>query len=204
MWHILLHCVKEKAGKTINQLFNMNWKTLASTYLFTDEWLTIRADKCQLPNGKIIEPYYVYEFPNWVCAVALTKENKVVMVRQYRHALGQTIFELPGGCVDKADGSFEVAIARELLEETGYAFERFEFLCTTSANPSTNNNTMHIFLATGGELVKEQQLDEAEDIEVHLFSIADVKQLIRENKLLQSMHVTGLLYGLEKMGELKY
>lgn len=182
----------------------MNWKTLSSKYLFNDDWLTMRADTCERPDGKIIEPYYVYEFPDWVCAIALTKENKVVMVRQYRHALGQTLLELPGGCVDKTDASLEKAIARELLEETGYEFESFQFLCNTSANPSTNNNMMHVFLARGGALVKEQQLDEAEDIEVHLFSIVEVKQMIRENQLLQSMHVTGLLYGLEKLGELKY
>jgi hypothetical protein len=63
---------------------------------------------------------------------------------------------------------------------------------------------MHIFLASGGEKVQDQQLDGAEDIEVLLFSIDEVKQLIRENKLMQSMHVTALLYGLERMGELKY
>ncbi len=182
----------------------MNWKTLSSKYLFNDDWLTMRADTCERPDGKIIEPYYVYEFPDWVCAIALTKENKVVMVRQYRHALGQTLLELPGGCVDKTDASLEKAITRELLEETGYEFESFEFLCNTSANPSTNNNMMHVFLARGGALVKEQQLDEAEDIEVHLFSIVEVKQMIRENQFLQSMHVTGLLYALEKLGELKY
>jgi 8-oxo-dGTP pyrophosphatase MutT (NUDIX family) len=183
---------------------NMNWKTISSNYLFNDDWLTMRADTCERPDGKIIEPYYVYEFPDWVCAVALTKENKIVLVRQYRHALGDTILELPGGCVDKTDASLETAIARELLEETGYAFTSFEFLCNTSANPSTNNNIMHIYLAKGGALIKEQQLDDAEDIEVHLFSIAEVKQLIRENKLMQSMHVTGLLYALEKLGELTY
>lgn len=44
----------------------MNWKTLASTYLFKDDWLTVRADKCEKPDGKIIDPYYVYEFPDWV------------------------------------------------------------------------------------------------------------------------------------------
>ncbi len=182
----------------------MNWKLLSSKYLFTDSWLTMRADTCERPDGKIIEPYYVYEFPDWVNAVALTKDNKVIMVRQYRHALGQTILEIPGGCVDKTDASFEQAVARELLEETGYEFESFEFLGNTSANPSTNNNLMHMFLARGGVLVKEQQLDEAEDIEVHLFSIDEVKQLIRDNKLMQSMHVTTLLYALEKLGELKY
>lgn len=182
----------------------MNWKTLSSKYLFTDNWLKLRADTCERPDGKIISPYYVYEFTPWVAAFALTKEHQVVMVKQYRHALGQTIIELPGGCVDPTDQSFEDAIARELLEETGYQFNKIEFLCKTSPNPSTNNNLLSAFLATGGEKVKEQQLDEAEDIEVLLFSIDEVKQMIRENQLLQSMHVTALLYGLEKIGELKY
>ena len=126
------------------------------------------------------------------------------MIRQYRHALGETIIELPGGCVDATDKSYEDAITRELLEETGYKFDKIEFLCQTSPNPSTNNNLLRAYLATGGELIKEQQLDDAEDIEVLLFSIDELKQLIRENKLMQSMHVTALLYGLEKIGELKY
>jgi len=182
----------------------MNWKTLASKYLFTDNWLTLRVDKCELPDGKIVEPYYVYEFPDWVTAVALTTDQQIILVRQYRHALGQTILEIPGGCVDKTDVDYESACARELLEETGYQFEKIEFLCNTSANPSTNNNLMHVYLATGGVKVKEQQLDEAEDIEVLLCSIDEVKQLLRENKILQSMHVTALMYALEKIGELKY
>ncbi len=182
----------------------MNWKTLSSKYLFKDNWLTLRADTCERPDGKIIEPYYVYEFPDWVNAVAFTKEGKLVMVKQYRHALGQTGFELPGGCVDTSDESLEQAIARELLEETGYRFTSYEKLCTISANPSTNSNLAHTFLAKGGELVKEQQLDDAEDIEVFLMSISEVKELMRTNQLMQSMHITGLLYALEKLGELKY
>ncbi len=182
----------------------MNWKLLSSTYLFRDSWLTMRADRCEKPDGVIIDPYYVYEFPDWVTAVALTKENKIIMVRQYRHALGQTILEIPGGCVDDTDKNYEEAIARELLEETGYRFEKFEFLANTSANPSTNNNIMHVFLATGGEKVQEQKLDAGEDIEVLLMSIEEVKDLLRQNKLVQSMHVTALLYALNRLGELQY
>jgi ADP-ribose pyrophosphatase len=182
----------------------VNWKTLSSKYLFQDNWLTLRADVCEKPDGKIVDPYYVYVFPDWVTAVAFTKDNKIILVRQYRQALGQTLIEIPGGCVDATDTSFEQAVARELLEETGYQFEAIEFLGNTSANPSTNSNIMHMFLATGGEKVQEQQLDYGEDIEVLLCSVEEVKQLIRENKLMQSMHVTALLYALEKMGELKY
>jgi len=182
----------------------MNWKKIESKYLFRDNWLTLRADRCERPDGKIIDPYYVYEFPDWVTAVAFTKENEMILIKQYRHALGETVIEIPGGCVDATDQNLEEACARELMEETGYRFESFEYLCKTSANPSTNSNLMHMFLAKGGEKIAEQKLDEAEDIEILLLSIDQVKQLLRSNQLLQSMHVTALLYGLSRIGELHY
>ncbi len=183
---------------------DLSWKTLSSEYLFRDTWFTIRKDTCETADGKIVSPYYVYEFPTWVTAVALTEDNRIVLERQYRHALGLTNYEIPGGCVDPEDASPEAAIARELLEETGYEFSRFEWLGKTSANPSTNTNWMHIYLATGGRLVQEQQLDHNEEIEVYLFSIDEVKQLLKENQIIQSMHVTALFYGLERLGELRY
>ena len=182
----------------------MNWKILKSEYLFHDTWFTVRRDTCERPDGKIVYPYYVYEFPTWVTALALTADGKVILERQYRHALGETAFEIPGGCVDPIDNSLEDAIARELLEETGYAFDHFEYLGRTSANPSTNNNWMHMFLATGGKKVQDQQLDADEDIEIEFVSIEDLKQLLRENKIIQSMHVTAIFYALQKLGEIQF
>lgn len=183
---------------------DLSWKTLSSEYLFKDTWFTIRKDTCKAADGRIIDPYYVYEFPTWVTAVALTAEGKIILERQYRHALGLTNFEIPGGCVDDTDTSLETAIARELLEETGYTFSSYEYLGKTSPNPSTNNNWMHMYLATGGRLTQEQQLDHNEEIEVYLFSVDEVKQLLKENKIIQSMHVTALFYALEKLNEMKY
>jgi ADP-ribose pyrophosphatase len=183
---------------------DLSWKTLSTEYLFKETWFTIRKDTCQSPEGKIISPYYVYEFPTWVTAVALTEDGRIILERQYRHALDQTNYEIPGGCVDDTDANLEDAIRRELLEETGYQFSNLEYLGKTSSNPSTNNNWMHIFMATGGIVLQEQQLDHNEEIEVHLFSINAVKQLLKENKIIQSMHVTALFYALEKLGELTY
>jgi ADP-ribose pyrophosphatase len=179
---------------------NLSWKKLASDYLFKDMWFTVRRDKCERPDGKIIEPYYVYEFPDWVTAFALTEDGKVVMERQYRHALEITTWELPGGCVDNTDPSTEFAVARELLEETGYEFSKYEYLGKTSCNPSTNNNWMHMYLATGGRLVREQHLDENEEIEVKLFSIDELKELLQNQEIVQSMHVTTIYYALQKLG----
>lgn len=182
----------------------LKWKTLKSEYLFKDLWFTVRKDTCERPDGKIVSPYYVYEFPTWVTALALTEDGKVILERQYRHGLGETNYELPGGCVDDTDKTYEEAIARELLEETGYAFSHYEFLGKTSANPSTNNNWMHIYLATGGKKVQAQEFDDNEDIEIELVSIEELKQLIRDNQIVQSMHVTAIFYALMKLGELKF
>ena len=183
---------------------DLKWKTLSSAYLFNDLWFKVRKDICESPAGKIIDPYYVYEFPEWVTVFALTEENKVVMVRQYRHACGEVCIELPGGCVDNTDKNFEEAAARELVEETGFAFSSFEYLGKTSANPSTNSNYMHMFLATGGKKVSEQKLDGNEEIVVEFYAIDEVKELLKEKKIIQSMHVTCILYALEKINELKY
>lgn len=182
----------------------MKWKTISSRKLFSETWMTVRADTCQRPDGSIVEPYYVYDFPEWVTAVALTKDGKVILERQYRHALGVTGLEIPGGCVDKTDASFEAAIARELLEETGYRFEKLEWLGDTSANPSTNSNLMHMFLATGGELVQKQELDAGEDIEVLLVSLDEFVQLVKDRQFLQSMHIAAIYLALEKMGRLGF
>ena len=182
----------------------MKWKILSSEYLFNDLWFKVRKDICESPSGKVIDPYYVYEFPEWATAFALTEDNKVIMVRQYRHPVGEVIIELPGGCVDDTDKDLQAAIARELLEETGYSFSSFESLGKISPNPSTNTNWMHMFLARGGKKVGEQKLDHNEEIIVELYSIDELKSLVKKNAIIQAMHVTCILYALEKLGELSY
>jgi ADP-ribose pyrophosphatase len=183
---------------------DLKWKTLSSEYLFNDSWFKVRREKCETPGGKIVDPYYIYEFSTWVGALPVTEDGKIVMVRQYRHALGETCIEVPGGCVDNTDKDLQGAVARELLEETGYSFSSYDYLGKISPNPSTNSNLLHMFLAKGGKKIAEQQLDDNEEIEVLLLSVDELKQLLRENKLLQAMHVSCIMYALEKLGELKY
>jgi len=183
---------------------DLKWKTLSSEYLFNDSWFKVRREKCETPGGKVVDPYYIYEFSTWVGALPVTEDGKIVMVRQYRHALGETCIEVPGGCVDNTDKDLQGAVARELLEETGYSFSSYDYLGKISPNPSTNSNLLHMFLAKGGKKIAEQQLDDNEEIEVLLLSVDELKQLLRENKLLQAMHVSCIMYALEKLGELKY
>ncbi len=181
----------------------MEWKILESQYLHNEPWLTIRKERCELPNGKIMPAYYIIEYPSWVSVLALTKDGRAVFVKQYRHGLGVVSIETPGGVVDAGETP-EAAIRRELKEETGYVFESYEYLGKISPNPATSTNYMHMYLARGGEKVADQSLDETEDVEVVLYTLDEVKALLRENKIVQSLHCTTLLYALNKLGLLVY
>lgn len=180
----------------------MDWKLISSEYLFKDDWLTARKDKCLTPQGKIVEPYYVLEYNDWVNAVALTEDEQVIMIRQYRQGIGKTLLEIPGGTMDKTDPSPEFAMQRELLEETGYEFKELIPLGEIAANTASSNNITHMFLATGGRKVQEQQLDHNEEIEVVLMPLSEVQQLILDNKIVHSLHVTGIMYALLRLNKM--
>lgn len=180
---------------------DLTWKTLSSHYIHKGPWATLRTDRCLMPTGHIVEDYYVLEYPDWVNAVAITDDNKILMVHQYRHAAGIVSLEIPGGVIDAGELPQE-ALRRELLEETGYQFDDFELLCSVYPNPSTANNQTYCYLARGGRKVQEQSLDDQEEIIVETFTLSEVKQLLKENKIAQALHCTGLFYALVKLVEL--
>ncbi|TDH28989.1 NUDIX hydrolase [Segetibacter sp. 3557_3] len=180
----------------------LTWTLLKSEYLHNDTWFKARKDTCRKPDGKIVDPYYVMEYPTWAAAVAITEDDKVVLVKQYRHAIQQTIIELPGGCIDDTDNAIEDGIRRELLEETGYAFNDITYLGKTSPNPSTNSNYLHMYLLKGGVKVQEQELDHNEEIEVLLVPLNELVKMLQTNSFIQAMHVTTIFYALQALGTL--
>lgn len=179
----------------------LKWQVLSSEYIHKGPWATLRTDRCLMPDGRIVSSYYVLEYPDWANAVALTEDNKIIMVRQYRHAAGVVSLEIPGGVIEPGELP-EVGMKRELLEETGYQFDELEPLCKLRANPSTGNNITHCYLASGGKKVQGQHLDEQEQIEVEEYTIEEVKQLLADNKITQALHVSTLFYALLKLGAL--
>lgn len=181
---------------------DLKWEKLSSEYIHKDQWATLRADVCKMPNGKIIEPYYILEYADWVNAVALTENNEVIMVRQYRHGAEKTLLEIVGGVIDDTDASPEETIRRELMEETGYEFDTVEQTAVLYPNPSTSGNVTYSFLAKGGRKVADQSLDHSEELEVLLISLDELKQLLFDNKIMQSLHASSIFYGLRKLGVL--
>jgi 8-oxo-dGTP pyrophosphatase MutT (NUDIX family) len=182
---------------------SMKWKTVSSEYVYNDEWLRARKEVCERPDGKIIQPYYILDYATWVCGVAITEDNNVVLIKQYRHALGEVCIEIPGGCVDEKDDNYEVAVRREMAEETGYIFKDAEYLGICSPNPAANSNLMHMFLLTGGVKKQEQDLDHNEDIEVLLVPLDELFQMVIDRKIHESMHISAIMLALHKLGKLQ-
>lgn len=162
------------------------WEVLESEYLIRRPWLTARRDHVKLPTGAEISEYYVLEYPDWVNVIAITREGKFVLIRQYRHALGETRYEICAGVCEKGEEPLESA-RRELYEETGYGRGEWSKLMTISANASTMTNLTHCFLAINVEPISTQHLEATEDLTVHLMSAEEVKQLLLNDEVKQSL-----------------
>lgn len=167
------------------------WKILESKHIHRN----LRIDKCELPNGEVFEGT-VFEFGDWVTVLALTREDQVVMIRQYRHGVQKVILEFPGGMIDAADENPQSAAMRELREETGYTSERWIQVGCVSPNPAIQTNWIYSFLALDAVKMGEQDLDATEEIEVILKPLSEVTDMAKKGELLQSMQVSALFFAL--------
>jgi 8-oxo-dGTP pyrophosphatase MutT (NUDIX family) len=158
--------------------------------------MAVRLDQVETKNGETFEPY-VFEYGTWVNVIALTRDREVVLINQYRHAAGKVMLELPAGMVDETDSNPEVAARRELLEETGYAGDRFIEVGCIYPNPATHTNKTCSFLALDVEKVGEQDLEETEDIEVQLMSWEAFISLVKAGGIPQALHVSAVFFAMD-------
>lgn len=141
-------------------------------------------------TGKAID-FVRVEGLDWVNVAALTADNQLVLVRQYRHGAEDFTLELPGGCIEKGEDP-AASGARELLEETGYSAGELEPLGVLYPNPAMYNMKNYFFLARNVKLTAPQALDGGEDIAVVLKPLDEVFEMVARGELMQGMTVAGL------------
>ena len=155
-----------------------------------------------LPDGRIIEPYFVVELPDFCNVMLVTADERVVLVRQYRYPINQTTYELAGGIIEKGEDP-KVAALRELQEETGYTSNEVEFLFKAAVNPALNSNTAYFYLARNAIKTESQNFDEFEDLDVVSFSKEEFLQLLKENKFQHSVQIGAIYDAMMRLGWLK-
>ena len=159
------------------------WKTLKTEYLHKSPFGNIRRDTCKLPNGLVVDNYNVNEYADWVNAVVITKENKMVLVEQYRYAGNDFFLEVPAG---KREGNEtdEEGLIREVREETGYVSSTKPILLGEFlVNPATQNNKVKTYLLINAYKKYEQDLDDTEEIKIKLIDFQEIGNLIKKNQM---------------------
>src|SRR5208282_6355889 len=122
------------------------WKKLHSTLIGDFRIFKLRSDVKISPRTGREHDFFVLDSVNWVNVIAVTPDQQLVMVRQYRHGSGTVELEIPGGMMDPHETDPVATAVRELREETGYEGENARLLGRVHSNPAILNNTCFTIL----------------------------------------------------------
>jgi len=161
----------------------MHWKKLKSKKVLKNDFLDITANDYIRPDGKLINGFYKIEKPDAAIIFATDEQNRLIMIRQYRHAVDSIKFELPAGYKEKSDKNMMQTAKRELLEETGYSAKKIIKLGEAYASAGILTNSIHFFLAKNCKKISEQNLDFSEDIEIHAIEIEKAEKLFKAGEI---------------------
>ena len=175
---------------------SLEWKTLKSSTIFRDSWMNLEASQCELPNGKIIEPYYVTHTGDFVVVVAVTTEGKLLLERQYRKGVERVLLEVPAGGIEPGEKEEEAA-RRELMEETGYECSDLQFLFKIAPNAASSSTYAWCYLARNVVHSGRQKLDETEELEVFEAPLQEAREMLRNGEFVQAVHAAALYRALE-------
>jgi ADP-ribose pyrophosphatase len=173
------------------------WTTLENEPIQDCRVFSVRRIRARSPRTGDAHDFFAIDSCDWVNIVAITPDEQVVMVRQYRHGAGQLTLETPGGLVDPGEAP-AAAAARELLEETGYAAAEIVSLGAMNPNPALFSNRLHGFLARGAQRVREVRNESTEETHVELVPLAALREEVRAGRVNHALVIAvAYLYELD-------
>ena len=170
------------------------WENLESVPLGDFRVFKVRRDRKVSPRTGHRHDFMVLDCGDWVNVIAVTPDEHLVMVEQYRHGSNTVELEIPGGLIDPQDASPVAAGVRELREETGYEGQNARLLGSITPNPAIMNNACHTVLVVNCDRRHPVQFDHGEDIITHLTPLAELPSLVRSGKIQHSLVVVALYY----------
>jgi ADP-ribose pyrophosphatase len=172
---------------------NLEEKTIHSEEIFSGKVISLHLQDVELPNGKHSKREII-KHPGAVAILAITDDNKIVMVEQYRKALERNIVEIPAGKLEKGEEP-ALCARRELEEETGYECESLELLISFYTSPGFADEIVHLFVAKG--LTKKEdsaELDEDEFVNLEELTLDEAIQYVKDQKIFDAKTAYAVQY----------
>lgn len=160
-----------------------DWAVLKRQQVEDFKLFQVQKKQVRSPRTGEIRDVQAIHLVDWVLILALTDDEKVIMVRQYRHGIERICLELPGGLVDPADDSPATSAQRELLEETGYQADQIMLIGECYPQPAILSNKCFFYLAQNAAEAKAQQLDSGEDIEIVKIPLEQIPDRIANKEI---------------------
>ena len=158
-----------------------NWKLLSRKVVYDGyPFIKVSIDKVQLPDGKIIDDYHRIEVHNAVMLLVENSEKKLLVYKEYRHGVSEVSLTFPAGGIEKNESIYD-ASERELIEETGYHGKQWKLIGKYFPTPAYNTCIIHSYL-THCYKQTETNYDEDEVLETKIFSVSEIKKMLRNNK----------------------
>jgi ADP-ribose pyrophosphatase len=170
------------------------WKTIRSTSVGDFRIFKIRSDVKISPRTGKEHNFFVLESVDWVNIVAITPDQQLVMVEQYRHGSNTIELEIPGGMMDAGESDPVATAVRELREETGYEGGNARLLGRVWSNPAILNNRTYTVLIENCQLKHGVEFDSGEDINTRLVPVAEIPKLVADEKIGHPLVVVALYY----------
>jgi ADP-ribose pyrophosphatase len=168
------------------------WDVLKEKVLLDCRIYKVYERHCKHPSGKEGD-FYVIHTRNWVHAIPITTDGKIVMVEQYRFSSQKFHIEIPSGVMEVGENPIEAA-QRELREETGYGGSNAHLIATACADPALINNTSYFVLIEDCQRVHELEWDHHEEIVTHLIPISEAIQMVMDGKIDHSLTINALFF----------
>jgi 8-oxo-dGTP pyrophosphatase MutT (NUDIX family) len=179
-----------------------DWPVISREQIGDFRLFSLTQKRVRSPRTGEIREVQALQFPNWVLILALTLQEEVVMVRQYRHGTEEVCLELPGGLVDPNDDSPELSAGRELLEETGYRASKIKHIGECSPQPAILSNKCYFYLAKDVEPVQTQDLDPGEDIEILKIPLSEIPDKIENREIDHGMVLLAFFFFWMNQGQI--
>lgn len=172
---------------------NFEEKTIKTEKIFEGNIIDLQVDEVLLPNGETSKRELI-KHPGAVAIIPITKDKKIVLVKQYRKALEDTLVEIPAGKLENNEKPLVAAI-RELEEETGYTTNELSFVTSFYTSPGFANELVHIYITdTLEKLDTPVPGDDDEFIEILELTLDEAKVLVEEKKIHDAKTNYAILY----------